>query len=87
MTRAQATDDVNLAVLVRRMVVEERIMDVVDPMMKEKVSIADMETMKALGFLAMGCLEEWRQNCTSMKEVAKEIEYIMSIATGDVVDS
>ncbi|KAK3422534.1 hypothetical protein EUGRSUZ_G02984 [Eucalyptus grandis] len=65
----RATDDVNLAVYVQKMVDEERIMDV---------------TMKALGFLAVGCLEERRQNRPSMKEVAKEIEYIMSIATAEV---
>ncbi|KAF8022100.1 hypothetical protein BT93_G2292 [Corymbia citriodora subsp. variegata] len=83
----RATDDVNLAVYVRRMVEEERIMDVVDPMLKEKASTVDVETMKALGFLAVGCLEERRQNRPSMKEVAEEIEYIISIATAKVVGS
>ncbi|CAL9184837.1 unnamed protein product [Musa hybrid cultivar] len=39
----------------------------------------DLDTMKALGFLAMGCLEEKRQNRPSMKEVAEEIEYIINI--------
>ncbi|KAK3422531.1 hypothetical protein EUGRSUZ_G02981 [Eucalyptus grandis] len=83
----RATDDVNLAVYVQRMVEEERIMDVVDPMLKEKASTANVETMKALGFLAVGCLEERRQNRPSMKEVAEEIEYIMSVATAEVVES
>ncbi|KAL3732278.1 hypothetical protein ACJRO7_029022 [Eucalyptus globulus] len=82
----RATDDVNLAVYVQRMVEEERIMDVVDPMLKEQASTANVETMKALGFLAVGCLEERRQNRPSMKEVAEEIEYIMSIATAEVVE-
>lgn len=83
----RATDDVNLAVYVQRMVEEERIMDVVDPMLKEQASTANVETMKALGFLAVGCLEERRQNRPSMKEVAEEIEYIMSVATAEVVES
>ncbi|KAH6769190.1 Protein kinase family protein [Perilla frutescens var. frutescens] len=74
-------DDVNLAVYVQRLVEEERIMDCVDPLLKEGASTLELETMKALGFLAVGCLEERRQNRPSMKEVAEEIEYIISIAT------
>lgn len=73
-------DDVNLAVYVQRLVGEERIMDGVDPSLKEGASTLELETMKALGFLAVGCLEERRQNRPSMKEVAEEIEYIISIA-------
>lgn len=73
-------DDVNLAVYVQRLVEEERIMDGVDPSLKEGASTLELETMKALGFLAVGCLEERRQNRPSMKEVAEEIEYIISIA-------
>ncbi|KAF3433648.1 hypothetical protein FNV43_RR24751 [Rhamnella rubrinervis] len=78
-------DDVNLAVYVQRMVSEERLMDVIDPMLKEGASSLELDTMKALGFLAVGCLEEKRQNRPSMKEVTEEIEYIMSIATAKVV--
>lgn len=78
-------DDVNLAVYVGRMVEEERIVDAVDPMLKEGASDLELETMKALGFLAVGCLEERRQNRPSMKEVVEEIEYIISLATAKVV--
>lgn len=77
----RAQDDVNLAVYVQRLVEEERIMDAVDPALKEGASSLQLETMKALGFLAVSCLEERRQNRPSMKEVAEEIEYIISIAT------
>ncbi|XP_060959243.1 wall-associated receptor kinase-like 20 [Cannabis sativa] len=80
------SDDVNLAVYVQRMVGEERLMDVVDPILKEGTTDLERDTMKALGFLAVGCLEERRQNRPSMKEVAEEIDYIMSIATAKVVD-
>ncbi|KAH7856004.1 hypothetical protein Vadar_031536 [Vaccinium darrowii] len=78
-------DDVNLAVYVGRMVEEERIVDAVDPMLKEGASELELETMKALGFLAVGCLEERRQNRPSMKEVVEEIEYIISLASAKVV--
>ncbi|OAY85388.1 Wall-associated receptor kinase-like 20 [Ananas comosus] len=50
--------------------------------MKEGASAVELDTMKAVGFLAMGCLEERRQNRPSMKEVTEEIEYIMSIEAG-----
>ncbi|CAI9772979.1 unnamed protein product [Fraxinus pennsylvanica] len=79
-------DDVNLAVYVQRLVEEERIMDAVDPLLKEGSSTLELETMKALGFLAVGCLEERRQSRPSMKEVAEEIEYIISIATAKATD-
>ncbi|RAL36958.1 hypothetical protein DM860_003880 [Cuscuta australis] len=74
-------DDVNLAIFVQRLVGEEKIMDAVDPVLKEGAINLELETMKALGFLAMGCLEERRQNRPSMKEVVEEIEYLISVAT------
>ncbi|KAF3947059.1 hypothetical protein CMV_026756 [Castanea mollissima] len=83
----RAADDVNLAIYVQRMVDEERIMDVIDPLLKEGATTLEMETMKALGFLAVGCLEERRQNRPSMKEVTEEIEYIISIAKAKAVEN
>ncbi|CAL4886347.1 unnamed protein product [Urochloa decumbens] len=78
----RGADDVNLAVHVQRAADEERLMDVVDPGMKEGATQLELDTMKALGFLALGCLEERRQNRPSMKEVAEEIEYIINIEAG-----
>ncbi|KAJ1256428.1 hypothetical protein BS78_K028700 [Paspalum vaginatum] len=78
----RGADDVNLAVHVQRAADEERLMDVVDPVMKERATQLQLDTMKALGFLALGCLEERRQNRPSMKEVAEEIEYIINIEDG-----
>ncbi|KAL6864975.1 hypothetical protein ACP4OV_016126 [Aristida adscensionis] len=78
----RGADDVNLAVHVQRAADEERLMDVVDPAMKEEATQLQLDTMKALGFLALGCLEERRQNRPSMKEVAEEIEYIINIEAG-----
>ncbi|MBA0750085.1 hypothetical protein Gogos_003947, partial [Gossypium gossypioides] len=75
------SDDVNLAIYVKRMTDEEKVMDVIDPILKEKASPLEIDTMKALGFLALSCLEERRQNRPSMKEVTEEIEYIICIAT------
>ncbi|XP_074562885.1 LOW QUALITY PROTEIN: wall-associated receptor kinase-like 20 [Curcuma longa] len=72
-------DDVNLAVHVHRKVEEEKLMEAVDGALKEGASQVQLDTIKALGFLAMGCLEEKRQNRPSMKEVTEEIEYIISI--------
>ncbi|CAD6247229.1 unnamed protein product [Miscanthus lutarioriparius] len=78
----RGADDVNLAVHVQRVADEERLMDVVDPAIKEGATQLELDTMKALGFLALGCLEERRQNRPSMKEVAEEIEYIINIEAG-----
>ncbi|MBA0725772.1 hypothetical protein Golax_022332, partial [Gossypium laxum] len=78
-------DDVNLAIYVKRMTDEEKLVDVIDPILKEKASPLEIDTMKALGFLALSCLEERRQNRPSMKEVTEEIEYIICIATGKTV--
>ncbi|KAK1270326.1 Wall-associated receptor kinase-like 20 [Acorus gramineus] len=75
----RGTDDVNLVVYVQRMADKEKMMEVVDPGLREGVSQVALDTMKALGFLAMGCLEERRQNRPSMKDVTEEIDYIMSI--------
>ncbi|KAI3793315.1 hypothetical protein L1987_35932 [Smallanthus sonchifolius] len=71
------TDDVNLVAYVKRMVNEERLVDVIDPTLKEHASSLDIDSMKAFGFLAMSCLEERRENRPSMKEVSEDIEYIM----------
>ncbi|XP_027336087.1 wall-associated receptor kinase-like 20 [Abrus precatorius] len=79
-------DDVNLAVYVQRMVMEERLMEVIDPMLKDGTTAMEIETMKALAFLALSCLEERRQNRPSMKEVAEEIDYIISIASAKEVE-
>lgn len=81
----RAADDVNLAVYMQRMVSEEKLIDVIDPMLKNGATTIELDTMKALAFLALGCLEERRQNRPSMKEVAEEIEYIISIATAKEV--
>ncbi|XP_009343916.2 wall-associated receptor kinase-like 20 [Pyrus x bretschneideri] len=80
-------DDVNLAVYAQRMMLEERLVDVIDPLLKEGANALELDTMKALGLLALGCLEERRQNRPSMKEVTEEIEYIASIATAKAVDT
>ena len=67
----RAADDVNLAIYVHQMVAEEKLMDVIDPVLKNGATTIELETMKAVAFLALGCLEEKRQNRPSMKEVAE----------------
>lgn len=59
-------------------------MDAIDPRIKEGDGIVELETMKALELLASACLDEPRQNRSSMKEVADEIEYFISIVINQV---
>lgn len=77
-------EDVNLVVYMKKMIMGERLMEAVDPVIKEESSKLELETVKALGFLAASCLDDRRQNRPSMKEVADEIEYIISIATSQL---
>ncbi|KAM4090898.1 hypothetical protein ACJW30_09G097800 [Castanea mollissima] len=77
-------EDVNLVVFMKKILREEKLMYVIDPMLKEGARKVELETMKALGSLAVVCLAEHRQNRPSMKEVADEIEYIISIVCGEV---
>ncbi|XP_077238914.1 wall-associated receptor kinase-like 20 [Tasmannia lanceolata] len=72
-------EDVNLAVYAQRRAEEEKLNETIDVTLKEGATQVSLDNMKALGFLALGCLEETRQNRPSMKELVKEIEYIMSI--------
>jgi len=77
-------ENVNLVVYIKNVIEEDRLMEVINPVLKEGASKLDLETMKALGSLAAACLHDKRQNRPSMKEVADEIEYIISIAAGKV---
>ncbi|KAK6933116.1 hypothetical protein RJ641_036010 [Dillenia turbinata] len=84
---AGLSSGLGVGLLASRMVEEEKLMDVVDPMLKEGATTLELDTIKALGFLAVGCLEERRQNRPSMKEVAEEIEYIIAIASAKVAQT
>lgn len=77
-------ENVNLVVYMKKVMDEERLMEVVDAMIKDGASKVELETMKALGNLAGACLDDRRQNRPSMKEVSEEIEYVISIITGEV---
>ncbi|KAL4352837.1 hypothetical protein GQ457_06G006790 [Hibiscus cannabinus] len=77
-------ENVNLVVYMKNVMDEDRLMEVVDPVIKEGATNLELETIKALGLLAASCLDDKRQNRPSMKEVADEIEYIISIATGEI---
>ncbi|KAJ3685631.1 hypothetical protein LUZ61_014795 [Rhynchospora tenuis] len=72
-------DDVNLVIYLKRLVLEESLMEAVDPTIKKDATDIELDTMKALGYLAMSCLEETRQNRPSMKEVQEEIELIIAL--------
>ncbi|MED6198945.1 hypothetical protein PIB30_071450 [Stylosanthes scabra] len=73
-------DDVNLVVMVKKAFKEGKLMEkVVDPILKIGASKLELESMKAFGSLAVGCLDDRRDNRPSMKDVANEIDYIMGI--------
>lgn len=80
-------ESVNLAMYGKRKMVEEKLMDVVDPLLKEGASDLELETMKSLGYLAVSCLDDQRQKRPSMKEVADEIEYLIKVVKGQVSKS
>ncbi|RDY07004.1 Wall-associated receptor kinase-like 20, partial [Mucuna pruriens] len=75
-------ESVNLAMYGRKKMLEDKLMDVLDPLLKEGASDLELETMKSLGYLAAACLDEQRQKRPSMKEVADEIEYLIKIVKG-----
>lgn len=75
-------ENVNLAVYAKKKMVEDRFMDVVDPLLKEGASNLELETIKSLGYLATACLDDQRQKRPSMKEVSDEIEYLINIVKG-----
>ncbi|KAG7964884.1 hypothetical protein I3843_09G194100 [Carya illinoinensis] len=80
-------EDVNLVVFMKKIIREDKLMDAVDPELKEGASKVELETMKALGSLAAACLAEDRTNRPSMKDAADEIEYIFRIVTSHEVSA
>ncbi|KAJ8747116.1 hypothetical protein K2173_008915 [Erythroxylum novogranatense] len=76
--------DVNLVVLVRRMLNEKRLLEAVDPVLKDGASNLELETMEMLGSLAAACLDMKRECRPSMKEVAEKIEHIINLLAGHV---
>lgn len=78
-------DDVNLAVYVVNKSEGGRMMDVVDPYLKENASQIVMDTVKAVAVLALGCLQEKRHERPTMKEVANELHNITTIQASAVV--
>ncbi|XP_020539980.1 wall-associated receptor kinase-like 20 [Jatropha curcas] len=80
---SRVDEDVNLVVYGRKILKQEKLLDAIDPVLKEGASKLELETMQALWSLAEACLDDKRQNRPSMKEVADEIEYIMSLVIAD----
>lgn len=77
-------EDVNLVVFMKNILRKDKLMDVVDPELKESAIKVELETMKELGSRAAARLDEERTNRPSMKEVADEIEYIFRIVSSEV---
>ncbi|KAH9329060.1 hypothetical protein KI387_001168 [Taxus chinensis] len=76
---AREPDFVNLAVYVVHKSGEGNVMDTVDRRLGENASQMVVDTINAVALLAVGCLQEKRQDRPGMKEVAEEIQYIISI--------
>ncbi|KAK6120332.1 hypothetical protein DH2020_046023 [Rehmannia glutinosa] len=76
-------ENVNLVVYMKRVFDGGKLMAVIDPVLKDGATEVELETIKAVGDLAAACLDDRRQNRPSMKEVADEIECVISIITGD----
>ncbi|XP_031494326.1 wall-associated receptor kinase-like 20 [Nymphaea colorata] len=75
--RQRDSKEVNLFNYVQHRVDEGKAMEVVDEKLKCGASPRSLESMKTFCSLAMGCLEERRQDRPSMKEVAEEIQYLI----------
>ncbi|XP_057831280.2 wall-associated receptor kinase-like 20 [Cryptomeria japonica] len=73
------SDYVNMAVWVVEKHEEGKVMEVVDPRLTEKASPLVLDTIKSVALMAVGCLQEKRQDRPSMKEVAEEINYIITM--------
>ncbi|WCJ40744.1 Protein kinase family protein [Euphorbia peplus] len=71
-------DDMNLTIYVQRRLKEDKLMEVIDPLLKQDASVMELDSIDGLVHLALDCLEEKRENRPSMKQVADEIEYISS---------
>ncbi|KAI4354557.1 hypothetical protein L6164_003408 [Bauhinia variegata] len=80
-------EDVNLVVFAKRAAKEGRLMDVIDPGLKMGARKLELESMKALGYLATSCLDDRRQNRPPMKDVDDEIEYITNIIVAGTTKS
>lgn len=76
-------ESVNLVVYMKRIINEEKLVEAIDPMLKEGAGKIELETMQAIANLAAACLDDRRQNRPSMKEVADEIDYIIGIITAN----
>lgn len=70
-------EDLNLVVYMKRVFREERLMDTIDHVLKDKASHVELESMKALGSLATACLDQRSCNRPSMKQVADEISTLL----------
>lgn len=81
---SRGPDHVNLAVYVAEKSLEGKIMEAVDPLLIADSSQVVLDTTKAFTCLALGCLQEKRQDRPTMKEVAEELNYIINISQSSV---
>ncbi|KAM7262936.1 hypothetical protein ACFE04_000619 [Oxalis oulophora] len=80
-------ENLNLAVYFKKMLQGDRMIDIIDPVIKEGASRAELEYMKEFGIFALTCSDESRRNRPSMKQVANKIERIASVFPGEISES
>lgn len=80
-------DDVNLAVLVQTRAEQGMLEDVIYPELRQNASKVEMESMRSVLLIALDCLQENRLDRPPMKEVAEQLQYIITIeAAGGSTD-
>ncbi|KAK9669260.1 hypothetical protein RND81_13G119900 [Saponaria officinalis] len=84
---SREVDDVSLVGYMRRMANQDMLMDAIDPFLKDRANKVELESMKAIGSIAMACLEDQRHNRPSTREIAEEIEYMLRMISNEGIKS
>lgn len=69
--------EVNLVLYYGKIMKENKLMNVIDPLLVEEATEVELQSMKDFGLLAESCLNQRRLNRPTMKEAADEIERII----------
>ncbi|CAO2827057.1 unnamed protein product [Amaranthus hypochondriacus] len=70
---------VSLATYMRKTSKKHLLIEAIDPLLKERATKLELETMKTIGNLAIACLDDNRHNRPSMKEISEELEYMIHL--------
>ncbi|KAK9668738.1 hypothetical protein RND81_13G082600 [Saponaria officinalis] len=84
---SREVDDVSLVGYMRRLANQDMLMDAIDPFLKDRANKVELESMKAIGSMAMACMEDQRHNRPSMRDIAEEIEYMLGMINNEGIKS